>query len=268
MFELFTDATQSIIRPGKWLYTTWFRFLVRYRQTFLGPLWIIASPILFIGFLGALFVGLSNFSTSEFIPHMTIGFIVWTILGGFLSRSSSLYMRNKPLLIQGETRQTDIVMLDIAELVVHFLHQSALIVAVCIFYKTITGPYALISLLGLLVVIINGFWFTIVMGILGARFRDLEQVMSSLSSIAFLATPIIWMPTTAPGDIIKSRASILEVYMNCNPMYHFVELIRAPLMGQTIAPLTIVVVLCSTIIGYALAAFLYFRYKDVVVLWT
>ena len=266
--KLFTDLAASIRSPSRWLFSTWFLFLIRYRRTSIGPLWIVATPIMFIGFLGALFVGLSNLSTSVFIPHMTIGFICWTLLGGFLGRSSSLYSRNKAMMMQGETRHTDVILLDISELVVHFLHQAILILAVCLFYKTIKGPYALFSLLGLLVVILNGFWFTIVVSIIGARFNDVSQLMGSVTSILFLATPIIWMPTTEPGGVVGSRGNILEVYMNFNPFYHFLEIIRAPLMNNPVAPLTLIVIGTITVLGFALAAFVYSRYRHMVVLWS
>jgi len=266
--KIFIDLAASLRHPSRWLYSTWFLFLIRYRRTVIGPLWIIATPVMFIGFLGALFVGLSNLTTSEFIPHMTIGFICWTLLGGFLSRSATVYKRNKAMLLQGEVRHTDIILLDISELVVHFLHQAILIVFVCLVFKTFKSPYALCSLLGLFIVIINGFWFTVVWAIIGARFNDLAQFMGSVASILFLATPIIWMPTSKPGDVIGGRGSILETYMTYNPMYHFLQLIRAPLMNVPIEPLTLMVVGSTTVIGFGIATFVYARYRHMVVLWS
>jgi len=199
---------------------------------------------------------------------MTIGFICWTLLGGFLSRSSTLYVRNKAIMMQGEVRHTDVILLDLSELVIHFFHQAVLIVLVCIVYKTIQSTYALWSLLGLLVVILNGLWFTIVVAILGARFHDLTQLMTSVSSILFLATPIIWMPAVGRDGSVGGRGNILETYMDFNPFYHFLEIIRAPLMNNPITPLTIIVVSSVSVVGFIMATFVYYRYRHMVVLWT
>lgn len=265
--KLLTDLIESFSSPSRWLYSTWFGLLIRYRRTIIGPLWIIATPVMFIVFLGALFVGLSSFSTSAFIPHMTIGFVCWTLFGGFLSRGATLFSRNKPLLLQGEVRHTDVILTDLSELVVHFLHQAILIVAVCLFYGTIQGAYALLSLVGLLIVIFNGFWFLVVASILGARYSDLGQLMISVSSIFFLATPIIWMPSAPAGELTGGRGTVLEIYMNYNPFYHFLEIVRAPLMNNPIQPLTFWVVGIVTVIGFLIAAFMYQRYRHLVVLW-
>jgi len=242
--------------------------MIRYRRTVIGPLWILATPIMFIGFLGTLFVGLSNFSTSVFIPHMTIGFICWTLLGGYLSRSATLYSRNKSIMLSGKNRHTDVILLDMSELVVHFLHQAILIVAVCLFYGTIKSHYSLFSLLGFLVVIINGVWFTTVVAIVGARLPDLSQLMGSVSSILFLATPIIWMPSSAPGEALSRRGNILETYMNYNPFYHFLQIIRAPLMNDPVEPLTLWVVGGVTLFGFTVVTFIYAKYRHMVVLWS
>jgi len=262
----FTDLFKSFSEPGRWLFTTWFKFLIRYRRTAIGPLWIIASPILFIFFLGALMVGLSNVSTSIFIPHMTIGLVCWTLLGGFINRSHSLFNRNVAYLVQGHTRHTDIVLIDNAELIVHFMHQAILILAVCLFYKTTTSPYAFMCIPGFLIVILNGYWISMVFGILGARYKDLGEIVGSIVSIAFLATPIIWMPVR-DGAALGGRGTILQAYMTYNPFYHFLEIIRAPLMNIPIEPLTWYVVGGFTIFGYSLVVFVYWRYRHMVVIW-
>ena len=171
-------------------------------------------------------------------------------------------------MMQGETLHTNIILLDMSELVVHFLHQAILIVAVCLFYRTVNSTYALWSLVGLFTVILNGFWFTTVLAILGARFNDLSQLMSSITSILFLATPIIWMPSAVPGELTGGRVAVLEAYMNYNPMFHFLEIIRAPLLNKPVSDLTIIVVGCATVFGYILAGLMYRRYRHMVVLWT
>ena len=262
----FSDTKKAILRPGLWIFTTWFKFLSRYRRTAIGPLWIIGSPILFIVFLGMLFVGLSDFSTSEFIPHLAVGVVCWTLLGGYLMRSHNVFLRNRAYLMQGKATQTDVVLFDNAELVVHFSHQCSIIVAVCLYYGTLVWPYSLLSLLGLALVILNGYWVTFVFGILGCRFRDFGEMISSITSIAFLATPIIWMPVKDGGK--GGRATIMEVYMTYNPFYHFLEIVRAPLLGNPVELLTWYVVFSITIIGYLLVAFMYWRYRHMIVFWT
>lgn len=262
----FSDTYKSLRQPSLWIFTTWFKFLMQYRRTIIGPLWIIASPIMFIVFLGALLVGLSRFSTSVFIPHLTCGIVVWTMLGGYLTRSTNVFDRHKAYLLQGKAKQTDIVLMDNAELVIHFLHQCVIIVAVCWFYKTAVFPYALISLIGFALIVINGYWVSYVFGILGIRYRDFGELIRALATILFLATPIIWMPAREDGPVV-GRAKVLEAYMDFNPFYHFLEIIRAPLLGTPIDMLSWYVVGAFTVFGYLLAAIFYRMFRRYVVVW-
>jgi len=264
----FLDTFKSLRNPRLWIISTWFRFLIKYRRTIAGPLWILANPVSFILFLGALLVGLSNFSTSVFIPFLTIGYVTWTLLGGYILRAPDIFQRNKAYLLQGDISITDIILMDNAELVVHFMHQSVLIIAVCLYFGTFQSSYALVSLVGLFLLIINGYWITLVVGTLGARFKDFGEIMGSIATIFFLATPIIWMPVKGAAAFGgKGGMDILQAYMLFNPFYHFLEIVRAPMLGEPIATLTWIVVLCFTFFGFLAGAFFYARFRHMTKLW-
>ncbi len=79
--------------------------------------------------------------------------------------------------------------------------------------------------------------------------------------IAFLATPILWMPGT------MGRGGVMGAFLVFNPFYHFIELVRAPLLGNPIAPLSWIVVLAITVAGFALARFFNRRFGRYIPLW-
>ena len=80
--------------------------------------------------------------------------------------------------------------------------------------------------------------------------------------VAFLATPIIWMPGMGGG-----RSKVMGAFLDFNPFYHFLELIRAPLLGNPIAPLSWIVVITITITGFTLAYYFYNRFAKNIPLW-
>lgn len=261
------DTYNSLKRPGFWVFTTWFKFLIRYRRTFIGPLWILASPLAFIFALGALLIGLSDFSTSEFAPHLACGLVIWTLIGGYITRGPDIFKRNRGMLLQGNPRLTDLILMDNAELVVHFLHQTVIIVGFCLFFDTVNSWYAAMSIVGLLITINAGYWLSIVLSILGARFKDVGQFTTAIVGIAFLATPIIWMPANSESDLVSGRASVLNAYMDFNPFYHFLTIIRAPLLGNEISLLTWKVVGALSLFLVLSALILYRRNRHSIVLW-
>ena len=101
----------------------------------------------------------------------------------------------------------------------------------------------LLALLGTFFIIINGGWFSFLIGMLCARYRDLNPTIASLVTLSFFLTPIIWNPS-----LIPDRAFIL-LY---NPFFHFVESIRAPLLGQPVQAETWLVLTLITILGWIL----------------
>lgn len=242
-------------------YLTFIDFLIRYRRTALGPLWLLVGPGLFIFFLGSLFSRVSNIDASIFIPHLTIGLIFWTLIQGFVTNSTTVFQRARPQILQQGMQLKDIIVMDMGTTLLQFLHQLVLIFVVMIYYQTPITLFASTSLLGLAIMVANGYWISILFGIIGARYRDLTEITQALMRIAFLATPIIWMP----GDL--SKGDVLSPYLMLNPFYHFMEIVRAPLLNQPISLISWAIVLTITILGLVTAHFFYGRYHKRVPLW-
>ncbi|MDP2619541.1 MAG: ABC transporter permease [Hyphomicrobiales bacterium] len=258
---IFRGLMRTLPSYESWLYITWLNFLVRYRKTAIGPVWLLVGPTLFIAVLGLLFSRIGGVDTALFVPHLAIGLIVWTLINGFVTGSTSVFQRNRPQILQGNMQITDLVLVDVFSTILQFLHQAIIILAVFLIFGRGVGVYALVSLVGLALLIANGIWLTIVFGIVGARYRDLSEVVQAVMRIAFLATPILWMPV--PGG----RGGVLGAFLTFNPFHHFLELIRAPLLGNPIAPLSWLVVLMITVAGFALAHVFFRRFSRLVPLW-
>ncbi len=243
------------------IYLAYFDFAVQYRRTMIGPVWVLLGPTLFIATLGFLFSEVSNIPTDVFIPHLSFGLIAWTLISGFVTGSTSVFQRSKAQIMQGGMTLLDIVAVDVMRTVLHFLHQLVIVVVVFLVFDLPWTLYSWVSLLGLVILIANGTWLTMFFGIVGVRYRDLFEVVSAIMRIAFLATPIIWMP----GEF--GRGGVMGAFMSYNPFYHFLEIVRAPLLGQVVSSLSWVVVAVFTLFGFAITSIFYRRLKQRVPLW-
>jgi len=260
---LFSSLLKAHSRLAPQLYFAWFQFLIRYRRTMLGPVWLLVGPALFIALLGLLFSRIGGNDPAVFVPYLAIGLIVWTLITGFITGSTTVFQRGRAQMLQGSMSLNDIVMVDMFSTVIIFLHQTILIVAVFMFFGIGLSFYSLVSLIGLAFLIANGIWLSVFFGIIGARYRDLAEIVQAVMRIAFLATPIIWMPGPGAGG----RAGVMGAFLVYNPFYHFLELVRAPLLGTPIAPLSWIVVISITVAGFVLAHFFYNRFARIVPLW-
>jgi ABC-2 type transport system permease protein len=249
-------------RPLKSVFLlAWLTFSVQYRRTFLGPLWVLVGPVMFVLILGTLFSAIGRHEPEVFIPHLTVGVVIWPLLGGLVPKSASVFQRNRSFILQGSLGLTEIVIQDLIVSLIIFAHQLIVVVAVMLLFRVPLSLATLLCLPGLVLILVNGYWVTHLFGILGARFRDLSEVFQAVMRIAFLATPIIWMP----GQ--DGRGLIFGPFLTFNPFYHFIEIFRAPLLGRSVDPMNWFAVFAITICGLWLARVMHMKYARYVSLW-
>ena len=137
-------------------------------------------------------------------------------------------------------------------------HNAPVYVGVAILFGVFAGLAGLQIVPGLALVLLNAVWVGLLLGTLCARFRDVPPIVASVMRIAFFLTPVMWIP-----EMLGSRA-YLALY---NPFAYFVELIRAPLLGQAVPALTWMLVLVVTATGWAAAWAVFARYRGRVAYW-
>lgn len=245
--NLRSTLTISKARWQHWLYASWFRIALRYRKTTLGPLWLLAGPAILIGALGYLYATIGGVAVELFVPHLAVGIIVWSLITSFMNGGTTVVFHNRPKMLHSAVKILDVVMINIFVAILQFLHHTLILVVVYFIFRWEIGPIAYISLIGLLLLIVNGVWYSIVFGILGVRFRDITEIISAMMGALFFLTPILWMPDST------GRGGILGPYLTYNPFYHYMELIRAPILGNKIETFSWIVVLSITFIGVCAA---------------
>ena len=110
----------------------------------------------------------------------------------------------------------------------------------------------LLTVPAVFVLLLNGFWMALLLGMLSARFRDIPLVLANAVQVLFFVTPVIWTPNMLPG-----RALILDL----NPFYHLIEILRAPLLGSAPTAENWVAVIVITITGWAAALWFFSAYR-------
>jgi ABC-type polysaccharide/polyol phosphate export permease len=116
----------------------------------------------------------------------------------------------------------------------------------------------LLAIPALLLVFVALSWITLLVALLSARFRDVPQIVANLLQLMFFLTPIIWHPTLLGG---RNRVVFL------NPLYHMVEIIRAPLLGKIPAAGTWWTLAVMGAIGWAVTLVLYRQYRRRIAYW-
>lgn len=259
---MLADLVSSLKTPGTWLYSAWITFLVRYRKTVLGPLWVVAGPAMFILVLGTLFERVTAHTSGHFVPHFAIGFIIWNYITGIMAAAPRLFSTYKAALLHGPSNHISIALKVMSGSLIVFLHQAVIIVVTLFLYQVVPTLSWLLIIPAMILLMAHSIWVLILIGVLGARYRDLAEMVEMVMRIAFLATPIIWMP----GD--SGQASIIGLYLAFNPFYHVIEPLRGSILGTPVALESWIISSVLAVLGFMAASVLYRRYRHLVVLWT
>ena len=234
----------------------------RYRRSVLGPFWLTISMGMLVALLGTLYGALLNVEAAVYVPFLALGFLVWTLISGMISDGCTAFIAAESIIKQTNLPLSVHVYRRIWSNVLIFFHNAAIAVVVAVLFSIWPGWTGLLAVPGLVLLCLNGIWVGLLLGIVSARFRDVPPIVESLVRILFFVTPIIWMPELMPG-----RALMLSVALEFNPFFHFVELVRAPLLGQAPEPVSWLVALGLTVGGWLLAFELLRRYRRRIAYW-
>ena len=234
----------------------------RYRRSVLGPFWLTISMGVLVAALGTLYGALFDVRAADYVPHLALGFIVWTLISGLITDGCSAFIS-----VESIIKQTNVPLsVHVYRMVWrHFLvlfHNAAIFVVVAALFAVWPGWTGLLALPGLVLLCLNGIWVGLLLGIVSARFRDVPPIAESVVRILFFVTPIIWMPELMPG-----RALMLAVVLDFNPFFHFVELVRAPLLGQAPELASWLAVTGITLGGWVVTFALFRNYRRRIAYW-
>ncbi len=252
------DLRGGLARWPFWTTLGWYDVRRRYRRSVFGPLWTTLSIAIFVAALGLLYSKLFNRAPEVYVPHLALGMLAWTLLASIIDGGCQVFISAERYIKEIGIPLSTFVFRMIWRSVIIFLYQSILFVAVALIFDIRPGPVALLAVAGLALIILNAMWVELLLGILATRYRDIPEIIGNVIRIVFFLTPIIWMP-----DMVGRRTELLDF----NPFYHFVELIRAPLLGHEPETLAWLTALGAAIVGWPAALLVFARFKNRVAYW-
>jgi ABC-2 type transport system permease protein len=260
-FSLASDLLDSFRHPGFWAYSSWLDMVVRYRQSRLGLLWLVAPSIIYIWGMGTFFSGISGAALHQFTCYVAVGWLVFRVLQSVLTESTSSFSGAHSFILDGQLRLTDFILKAIAKALMYFVLSLPVALPALLMDSRVQGWGLALALVTFPIVVANALWMAILLAMVGARFRDVGQLINNLFMFAFLLTPIIWPASSMPAGTIRGEI------MRVNPFYHLVEFVRAPILGEPLHRSTLLFVAAALVLGWCVTAIAYRRYARFVPLW-
>ena len=256
------DVVEGARTSHLWGLLGWQDIRRRYRRSLLGPFWLTLSMGVLVAALGTLYGALLKVDTAVYVPFLALGFVLWTLVSGFITDGCSAFISAERIITQTNLPLSVHVYRKVWRNLLIFFHNITIFFAVAIIFSVQPTWTAFLALPGLLLLCLNGIWIGLLLGTISARFRDVPPLVSSVVRIAFFMTPIIWMP-----ELMSGRAEALGLVLDLNPFFHFLELVRAPLLGQTPALVSWVAVCGITLGGWFVALGMLSRYRRRIAYW-
>ena len=241
-----------------WMVMSWDDIRQRYRRSVLGPFWITLSMGVFILLLGIIYSRLFHTPLEHYMPFLTVGYVVWGFISSTTSEACNVFYESAGIIKQIKLPFLIYVMRVVWRNFIVFLHTIVIYIPVAMYFKVPLTPITLLALPGLLLLLSNQVWVTIVLGIFSTRYRDMLPIITTLIQLMMFATPIMWMVGSAEN---------LRLVADANPAYHLIEVVRAPALGMAPQTLSWVVVISMTIVGWALASALMVSKARRIVYW-
>jgi ABC-type polysaccharide/polyol phosphate export permease len=232
----------------------------RYRRSALGPFWLTLSMGVMIGTIGIVFGQIFKTPMKEYLPFLSAGLIIWTFIFSVISEGCSSFIAAEGIIKQLPIPLFVHVLRMIWRNVLIFAHNIVIFPLAMFAVGRSPDWVMLMSIPGFLLVVINLAWLSLMLGVLCARYRDLPQIIASVLQVLFYLTPVMWMP-----HLLNERTGLY--LLDFNPVYHMLEVVRAPLLNQMPSASNWMVVISIAVIGWSIALVIYGRYKHRIPYW-
>ena len=253
-----SDFLPGILNFGRWKALSLRSLRAMNRRAKLGFLWVIMSATVFVVAVSLVYSLVFNIDVDVLLPYIATGYITWALIMSALTSMPILFTTYAAYITQKNLPLTVYVTANAFEKMVVFIAQSLVILVTCCIFKTGVSLALLILPISLTLIFLTAIGASFFIGVAAVRYRDLGQVVNSSLLIIFLLTPIIWKP-----EFSGKRALIVEL----NPIYHFIHIIRAPILEHEI-PLMSLLVTSGICLSFFLLGFVVMAaYRHRIVFW-
>ena len=256
----FGDLGAGWRQRSLWGYLGWQDIKQRYRRSVLGPLWISISMGVIATAMGILYGALFGEPIHTFLPYVATGLLIWNFVSGCILEGSEVFIANEGLIRFLPAPISLHVYRLLWRQTLFFLHNLVIWLLLVIIFPQPLSATVLLALPAFLLLVLNGLWLALLAGIIATRFRDIPPIIASLTQLLFFMTPIVW-------SYERLKSNPLAAYVELNPVMHFVEILRQPLLGQPIVWRHWAVVGVITVVGCAVSLVCLRNYRSRVAYW-
>lgn len=217
------DLQLGWARRKLWMDMAMRTFKNKYRGAAFGAFWLTITTALTATGLGVLYGYLFGRPLAVHLPYVTTAIVVWSMISGLANGGCNSFVGNAHVFKEFPLPLSLFSYRLAYDQLILFAYRSIVLIAMLLIFSTPLTWTALLAIPGILLILWIGFWASMGLGVLNARFRDFGQLVAAALTFMFFLTPIFWLP---------ERLGEYAFYINFNPFYHLIELVRGPILAH------------------------------------
>ena len=210
-------------------------FKTLYKQTILGPLWIIINPLLTTVMFTVVFGNIANIPTDG-VPQLVfymLGTTVWTYFSSCLTKTSTTFTENAAIFGKVYFPRLVTPISTVISGLINFGVQFLMFLGFMIYFMIKGSPiqpnlWILITPLLLVQLATLALGFGIIISSLTTKYRDLAVLVAFGVQLWMYATPVVYPASQISGN--------LKTLMMLNPVSPIVESFRYAFLGSGSIP--------------------------------
>lgn len=237
-------------------------FTVLYKQTILGPAWVLLNPLITTIIFNVIFTGIANIPTDgvpSFLFYMA-GNTVWTLFANCINNTANTFVANAGVMGKVYFPRLTVPISQVLTALLNFAIQLVMFLCFWVFFA-VTDPgsvhftiWLLYLPVLLLEVLMLGLGVGIIVSSLTTKYRDLAIAVGFGVQLWMYASPVVY-----PLSMLNNSPR-LKILVQLNPMTSPIEIFRMATLGTgTVTGLGIVYSLVFTLAALVLGVVLFSR---------
>jgi ABC-2 type transport system permease protein/lipopolysaccharide transport system permease protein len=226
MAAAWRDLVEGSCKSWMWSAMAMQDIRLRYRGSALGPFWLTISMVIMVAAIGVIYARLFNMELGHYLPFLTIGLVIWQYASSLITDGCQTFLSAQNMIHQVPMPFSIHAWRTVYRNLIILAHNAVIVPLVLVIFYVPIGWNVLAIVPALVLITINGFWVSVLLGMLSARYRDVPPIVASFVQVVFFVTPIFWPP---------EALGVWTPFLPLNPLFAAIDVVRAPLLGN--APL-------------------------------
>ncbi len=227
----------------------------RYKRSMLGLLWTVLNPLLMMSVLTLVFSHVFRITVPNYPVYALCGLVLWNFFAQTTSGAMSELIWGGSLLQRIYLPRAIFAASALLTGLVNLLLSLIPLFILMLVTGTPIKPALLFLPVPLILITLFAMGMALFLSTLAAYFTDVVEMYQVALTAWLYLTPIIY-----PKEIVPER---YRVFLNLNPMYHLLEVFRAPIhLGVLAGPKTLAVATLVAVLTFGFGWWFFTRKAD------